>query len=67
MTKKLYIDGPNKDIRKYNFSCRVRKIWNSLPESVIHSESVKHFEIALDEHWRDQDLLYDDFKADIRL
>ena len=48
----------NKDIRKYNFSIRVRKLWNKLPQNVIDSKDVKHFELALDEFWSNQDLKY---------
>ena len=65
--KKIYIDGSNKDVRKFNFTMRVRKIWNSLPESIVNAESIMDFEVLLDKHWADQDLLYDDFKADINL
>ena len=66
-SKKLYIEGANKDIRKYNFSLRVRKLWNSLPESVINCEDVKTFEFELDRHWENQDLMYNDYKAEIKL
>ena len=65
--KKLYIERSNKDIRKYNFSIRVRKIWNSLPNHVINVEDIIAFEKELDNHWRDQEQMYDNFKADIQV
>ena len=55
------------DIRKYNFSVRSIKLWNSLPQSVVDSEDIKSFEIALDEFWDDQELKYDKFDTDIRI
>ena len=57
-SKKLCLGSFNKDIRKHNFSIRVRKLWNKLPQNVIDSKDVKHFEIALDEFWSNQDLKY---------
>ena len=65
--KKLYIEQSEKNVRTFNFSMRVRKVWNSLPDHVIHAEDVKSFERELDHHWKDQDLLYRDFKAEIDL
>ena len=55
---KLYIDGTKKDVRKYSFSIRVRKVWNSLPAEVVEAKSIKSFEAALDKFWEDRDLLY---------
>ena len=57
----------DKPIRKHCFSIRIRNIWNSLPTEVVMSKSVKSFEKALDNHWKDQPVLYDNFKADIDL
>ena len=65
--KKLYVRGNNKDVRKYNFSLRVERIWNSLPEEVIKSKDVISFEKSLDNHWGDQEIMYDNFKAEIKL
>lgn len=64
---KLPVERYRLDIKKYNFTTRVRKIWNDLPEKVLNSSDVKAFEIALDKHWEDQDLMYDNYKAAIRL
>ena len=66
-TKKLFMRSCNKDIRKYSFSQRITKIWNSLPENVISSKDIITFEKGLDEFWKDQPLLHDDHKAEIKI
>ena len=63
----IYKPGVAKDVGKYFFSFRVISLWNSLPPHVIQSSSVKSFEIALDKHWSNQPLMYDDFLADISI
>ena len=65
--KKLYMKGPNKDIGLFSFTTRVCRLWNSLPDEIVTAENVKSFEIALDRHWANQDLMYNDFKADISI
>ena len=56
---------------KYSFSHRVQNVWNNLPEEVVSAtnedgiETLLAFEIALDRHWCDQELLYDNFEAEI--
>ena len=63
--KQLYKGNAKKDIKKYGFNFRVCKLWNSLPSHVINCTSVKAFEIALDKHWENQPIMYDDFEAEI--
>ena len=63
---KLFIERPNRDIRKYTFSMRVGKIWNSLPPQVVEAETLIAFERELDKHWRDQEL-YFNFRAEINV
>ena len=53
--KKMYC---RKNIRKFSFSCRITNIWNSLPNEVINAKTVKNFEIALDKHWKHQDIIF---------
>ena len=65
--KKLTIDAGDKNIRTHSFTMRVRKIWNSLPNSVVNAKDVKKFEYELDKHWKNQDLLYKNFKAEISI
>ena len=65
--KKKITKGSSKNIRKYNFSVKSIKLWNSLPQHVVDSEDVKSFEIGLDEFWNDQVVMYDDFTQDIKI
>ena len=66
-SKKLYKQRANKNIRKYYFTNRITSLWNSLPEHIIKSKDLINFEKNIDEHWKNQDLVYDNFKADIRI
>ena len=43
---------------------RVVNIWNSLPDYVVHADSVNCFKSRLDTFWSNQDLVYN-FKAEI--
>ena len=63
----LPIVRSEKSIRQHNFTIRVRNIWNSLPPHVKNSKNVKTFERALDIHWQDQDILYNNYKANINI
>ena len=65
--KKLYIEGSNKDIRRFNFTIRVQKIWNSLPDHVVKAKDTINFEKELDKFWSDQELMYENFKAEIKI
>ena len=66
-SKKLYKQRANKNIRKFYFTNRSTSLWNSLPEHVINSKDLINFEKNLDKHWKNQDLVYDNFKADIQI
>ena len=57
--KKLFKHRAGLDVRKYSFSNRVANLWNSLLDSVISAETVFCFETRLDNHWKDQDILYE--------
>src|SRR6266536_355553 len=61
---KLEIERAKYDIRKYSFSVRSAKLWNSLPDSVIKAETINLFKNRLDKFWEDQEFKYD-HKADI--
>ena len=62
--KKLFVQRSRLDIRKHNFSVRVAKTWNSLPDAVVEAPSLNAFKNRLDTRWRDQDVLYD-YKANL--
>ena len=38
-----------------------------MPQSVIDSENIINFEKNLDSHWKDQDIYFDNYEADINL
>ena len=46
---------------------QLRKYWNSLQEKIVTSKTLNTFKNRLDKYWEDQDLVYEDFKADIKL
>ena len=48
---KLRKQRPRLDIRKNSFSNRVVNDWNSLPQSLIDSESIEQFKAGLDQLW----------------
>ena len=52
------------DTRKYSFTARIVNIWNSLPNSVVHVDTVCVFNARLDKFWMHQDVIYD-FTADL--
>ena len=66
-TKKLFLEQPNKNIRKYNFNFRVCNLWNSLPEHLVKAKDVRSFEKGLDNHWKNQDQMFMDYKAEIKI
>ncbi|KAK3099765.1 hypothetical protein FSP39_009263 [Pinctada imbricata] len=47
-TKKLLVQRPKLNIRKYSFSVRVTHLWNSLPESVVSAKTLNTFKNRLD-------------------
>ena len=51
---KLVKTGCRIDPRKNTFSRRVTDDWNSLPEDIIHSESLAEFKIKLSSHWEEE-------------
>ena len=65
-SKKLSNERFNKDIGKYFFSHRIVRLWNSLPKSAVVADDIIAFEKELDRHWENQELKYDNFKAEIK-
>ena len=64
-SKKLFQPGTNKDIRKYNFTNRTIKIWNTLSDDIVNASSIYQFEKKLDHFWQNQELKYDNYLAEI--
>jgi len=46
------------DLRKYFFSNRVVKVWNSLPGHVVNADTVNCFKSRLDKFWANHELMY---------
>ena len=63
---KVFMDRPSKDIRKYNFNIRITKNWNSLPSYIVKASNLLNFEKKLDLYWKNQDLMFLDFKSEIK-
>ena len=55
------------DLRKYSFSQRIIKLWNSLNRETVNANSVHAFERLLDKEWENQDLKFNNFKAEITI
>jgi len=52
------------NLRKYYFSNRVIQIWNSLPDSVVESNSINNFKNNLDKFWQNEDVKFN-WKANL--
>ena len=44
------------------FSVRIVSIWNTIPDSVIASDTINKLKNALDKHWQNEYILYN-YKA----
>ena len=47
---KLYLLHCNTNVRKYSYTFRVAKYWNSLPESTKYAQDINVFKNLLDHH-----------------
>ena len=61
---KLKVNRSNYDVRKYAFCNRVVKSWNSLPDSVVLSDSMNVFKHNIDEYFTKVSCCYYDIDAD---
>jgi len=52
------------DLRKYFFTNIIVNVWNSLPDTVVMSETVNQFKNRLDKFWAKQDMIYN-YKAEL--
>jgi len=50
------------DLRKFGFTNRVVKTWNSLPNWVVSANTTNTFKTRLDKFWYNQDIIYN-FRA----
>ena len=51
-------------MRKFNFTNRVISIWNTLPDTVVSTNTIDTFKSRLDRFWSDQEVKYN-WKSDI--
>ena len=56
---KLNVQRCKYNLRKYSFTVRIVNLWNSLPDSVILSDSVNSFKNKLDEYWINKEVYFD--------
>ena len=57
-SKKVVYNRANTNIRKNSFSIRIANYWNKLPEN-------NSFKNRLNKHWKDEELYYANYKADM--
>lgn len=62
---KIYPQRARTELRKNSFAIRVAKTWNQLPESVVTAPTTNTFKNRLDKFWKNQEILFDDYKAKI--
>jgi len=55
----------NTAVRKNSYSVRIAKYWNKLPDNITNASSINAFKNRLDKHWKDEDIYYLDYKAEI--
>jgi hypothetical protein len=52
-------------LRKNSFAMRVAKVWNKLPDQVIHAASTNAFKNHLDKYGESEEIYYSDHRAEI--
>ena len=55
---KIFVQRAEKTLRQNFLSIRAAKVWNSLPESIVESQTVKIFERRLDEYWKEHEMKF---------
>jgi hypothetical protein len=66
-SSKIYPQQAKASARKNSFALRITNIWNNLPAHVVQAKTVNSFKNKLDKFWSKQELMYDDFKAKIKI
>ena len=62
---KWYIIEQKLTSEKNSFSIRIAKYWNKLPANIVSAPSINSFKNSLGKHWKDEELYYANYKADI--
>ncbi len=66
-SKKLFLPRAESNLRMNSFTIRIVKVWNSLPEQVINAPNINSFKNRLDTFLMNQDMYYEDFKAEVSI
>jgi hypothetical protein len=64
-SRKVVYNRANTNIRQNSFSIRIARYWNKLPENSVNAPSINSFKNRLDKHWKDEEMYYANYKADI--
>ena len=59
---KIFPQPAHYDIRKFSFTVRVTKYWNSLPDEVANAPSINSFKNRLDKYSENCPIVYDDYR-----
>ena len=63
--KKVFPHQAKSLLRRNSFKVRTANTWNTLPEYIVNAPSLNSFKNRLDNHWLQQDLMFDDHKAQL--
>ncbi len=66
-SKKLFLQRSRLAVRENAFSLRVVPIWDKLPEDVVSAPDINAFKNKLDIFMSNQDIMFDDFRANVNL
>ncbi len=66
-SKKLFQQRPRLSVREHAFGLRVVPIWNKLPEEVVSAKDINDFKNKLDILMSKQDIMYNDYRADVNI
>ena len=55
---KIFVQRAEKILRQNFLSIQAVKVWNSLPESIVESQTVNIFERRLDEYWKEHEMKF---------
>ena len=59
----LFQNAPRLDLRKFSFSVRIVKAWNSLEGEIVKAPSVNSFKNRIDKFFMNKDIYYDNYKG----
>ncbi len=66
-SKKLFLQRSRLQVRENAFAIRVVPTWNKLPEYVVSAPDINMFKNRLDDFMSNQDIMFNDYRADLNL